>query len=50
MRPFLEKLTAAEADPFTAAYDAALGSAYPLLPDGAALMPFRRCFFVLERP
>lgn len=49
MRPFLEKLTADEARSFTAAYDAALGSAYPLLPDGSALFPFRRCFFVLEK-
>lgn len=50
MRPFLEKLSEAEAKQFTAAYDAALTSAYPLLDDGAALFPFRRCFFVLEMP
>ncbi len=50
MRPFLEKLSEAEAKQFTAAYDAALTSAYPLLEDGAALFPFRRCFFVLEMP
>lgn len=49
MRPFTEKLTAEEARHFTAAYDEALGSAYPLLPDGSALFPFRRCFFVLEK-
>lgn len=49
MRPFVEKLTADEARHFTAAYDEALGAAYPLLPDGAALFPFRRCFFVLEK-
>lgn len=48
MRPFLEKLTAPEAAAFCAAYDQALGSAYPLLADGAALMPFRRVFLVLE--
>lgn len=48
MRPYLDKLTDAEAAAFLAAYDAALGAAYPLLPDGAALMPFRRVFFVLE--
>ncbi len=48
MRPFLDKLTGPEAASFCAAYDAALGAAYPLLPDGAALMPFRRVFFVLE--
>lgn len=50
MRPFLEKLTAPEAAQFTAAYDAALTSAYPLQPDGGALFPFRRCFFVLAMP
>ena len=50
MRPFLDKLTAAEAEHFVAAYDTALTSAYPLLDDGAALFPFRRCFFVLEMP
>lgn len=48
MRPYLDKLTDAEAAVFCAAYDAALGAAYPLMPDGAALMPFRRVFFVLE--
>lgn len=48
MRPFVEKLTGPEAATYTAAYDQALAAAYPLLPDGAALMPFRRVFFVLE--
>lgn len=48
MRPFLEVLTVNEARAFVAAYDEALGVAYPLLTDGAALMPFRRCFFVLR--
>jgi len=50
MRPFLDKLSADEAQAFTAAYDTALEAAYPLLPDGRALMPFRRAFFVLEMP
>lgn len=48
MRPFVEKMTAAEAAAFAAAYDQALTAAYPLRTDGSALMPFRRCFFVLE--
>ncbi len=48
MRPFLEKLTEAEAAAFTAAYDEALGAAYPLLPDGGALMPFTRVFLALR--
>lgn len=50
MRPFVEKLTAEETAQFVAAYDAALGSAYPLLADGSVLFPFRRTFFVLETP
>ncbi len=48
MRPFVEKLTTDEELAFSAAYDAALGAAYPLLPDGAALFPFRRVFFTLK--
>lgn len=48
MRPFLEKLTEAEAKDFIHAYEAALGAAYPLMEDGAALFPFRRCFFTLQ--
>ncbi|MDG1279925.1 MAG: methyltransferase domain-containing protein [Pseudorhodobacter sp.] len=47
MRPYLDRLTPAEAQKFTAAYDAALEAAYPLLADGAALMPFRRVFFTV---
>jgi trans-aconitate 2-methyltransferase len=47
MRPYLERLTPAEASAFAAAYDSALSAAYPLLPDGAVLFPFRRCFFTL---
>jgi trans-aconitate 2-methyltransferase len=48
MRPIVEKLNADEAAQFLARYDAALLSAYPLLPDGGALLPFRRLFFVLQ--
>jgi trans-aconitate 2-methyltransferase len=48
MRPFLARLTDAEATVFVQAYEVALGSAYPLLPDGAVLFPFRRCFFTLK--
>lgn len=50
MRPFLERLEPAEAAAFTAAYDEALSVAYPLLPDGGALFPFRRTFFTLRVP
>lgn len=48
MRPFVEKLDADETDAYVSAYDKALVSAYPLLPDGGALMPFRRVFFTLK--
>jgi trans-aconitate 2-methyltransferase len=47
MRPFLEPLSPAEAAGFVAAYDSALAAAYPLRPDGSALLPFRRVFAVL---
>lgn len=48
MRPYLARLDKAEAEAFCTAYDSALGAAYPLLPDGAALLPFRRVFFTLQ--
>lgn len=48
MRPFVDKLSEAEAEVYVSAYDKALASAYPLLPDGSALMAFRRVFIVLE--
>lgn len=48
MRPFVGKMTACEAATFAAAYDQALTSAYPLLPDGSCLMLFRRVFFTLK--
>ena len=47
LRPIFAKLNAKEQKAFLKAYDAALGAAYPLLADGAALMPFRRVFFTL---
>lgn len=50
MRPFLDRLTGDQAAALTAAYDAALDGAYPRLPGGGALFPFRRLFFTLERP
>lgn len=50
MRPFLDRLTPAEAAEFTARYDAALAAAYPLGEEGGALFPFRRLFLILERP
>jgi trans-aconitate 2-methyltransferase len=47
MRPFLEKLTAAEAASFVARYETALAAAYPVEADGSVLFPFRRLFFTL---
>jgi trans-aconitate 2-methyltransferase len=47
LRPVLAQLTQGETEAFLKAYDAALGAAYPLLADGAALLPFRRVFFTL---
>jgi trans-aconitate 2-methyltransferase len=49
MRPFLDRLTKAEAHDFTQRYDAALTSAYPTEVDGAVLFPFRRLFITLTR-
>lgn len=49
MRPYLDRMDAAEAQGYTRAYDEALASAYPLRRDGSALMPFRRTFFTLRR-
>ncbi|WP_435259771.1 methyltransferase domain-containing protein [Thioclava sp. FR2] len=48
MRPFVEKLSETEAGDFIHRYEAALGSAYPLLPDGGVLFPIRRLFFTLK--
>ncbi|MCB2117362.1 MAG: methyltransferase domain-containing protein [Rhodobacteraceae bacterium] len=47
MRPFLDRLTAAEARDFVARYESALAAAYPVEPDGSVLFPFRRLFFTL---
>lgn len=49
MRPFLEGLSKTETAAFVTAYEEALAVAYPLLPDGGALFPFRRCFFILRK-
>jgi trans-aconitate 2-methyltransferase len=49
MRPFVAGLTGDEARAYVSAYDAALTTAYPALPDGRVLFPFTRVFFILER-
>lgn len=49
MRPFLDRMDAAEAAAFTARYEEALAAAYPAEPDGGTLFPFRRLFLILTR-
>lgn len=49
LRPFLGLLDPGEREDFLARYQAAVGQAYPALPDGAALLPFPRLFFVATR-
>ncbi|MDD2868335.1 methyltransferase domain-containing protein [Neomegalonema sp.] len=50
MRPYLAALSPEEGARLTAAYDAALAEAYPLLKEGGALFPFRRLFLILRTP
>ncbi len=50
MRPLADRLAPADLAAFTAAYDAALESAYPRQADGGVLFPFRRLFLTLTRP
>ncbi|HCP82639.1 MAG TPA: trans-aconitate methyltransferase [Octadecabacter sp.] len=49
MRPFMEKLDAAQSGAFVEAYEAALDVAYPRQPDGSVLFAFKRLFFVLRK-
>lgn len=49
MRPFLARMTSAEAAAFIDRYEQALPAAYPAEPDGTVLFPFRRLFIVLVR-
>jgi trans-aconitate 2-methyltransferase len=48
MRPFVDRMSEGENTAFVAAYEEALGAAYPLLPDGSVLMPFTRVFFTVR--
>ena len=48
LRPYLDRMSAAEQATFTRRYDAALEAAYPAEPDGSVLFPVRRVFFVLK--
>ncbi len=47
--PFLAALDAAEQVEFLAAYEQDVAVAYPRLPDGGVLFPFRRLFMVANR-
>lgn len=47
LRPFADKLNAAELECFISTYEAVLSGSYPLLNDGGALFPFKRLFFTL---
>lgn len=46
LRPYLDRLPAADRPAFLAAYREALEGAYPLLADGTVLLPFPRLFIV----
>jgi trans-aconitate 2-methyltransferase len=47
--PYLSALDAAEQGEFLVAYERELATAYPLLPGGGVLFPFRRLFIVANR-
>jgi trans-aconitate 2-methyltransferase len=49
LRPFASRMTPDELPGFLAAYDAALGDAYPPEADGHVLFAFRRLFITLAR-
>jgi trans-aconitate 2-methyltransferase len=49
LRPFLDPLDEGERVAYLARYEAALAKEYSLFPDGAALLPFPRLFFVATR-
>lgn len=49
LRPFLDALEEPERSGFEAAYRARVAAAYPPLPDGRTLFPFRRLFLVARR-
>ncbi|MGN8198587.1 trans-aconitate 2-methyltransferase [Salinisphaera sp. RV14] len=47
LRPYLDRLSAADEPAFLAAYREALDGAYPILADGAVLLPFPRLFILV---
>jgi trans-aconitate 2-methyltransferase len=50
LQPYLQALTADEAQRYLADYAQALSAAYPCLPDGSVLLPFPRVFLVAQKP
>jgi trans-aconitate 2-methyltransferase len=49
LRPFLDPLNDDERAAYLHRYEAAVGQAYPVLPDGTVLLPFPRLFLVAVR-
>lgn len=49
LRPFLDALQEPQRSGFEAAYRARVAAAYPPMPDGRTLFPFRRLFLVARR-
>jgi trans-aconitate 2-methyltransferase len=49
LRPYLQPLDETERRDFLAAYEQAVGAAYPAMADGTVLLPFPRLFFVAIR-
>jgi trans-aconitate 2-methyltransferase len=47
--PYMQALDEAEAREFLTAYERALAAAYPPLPDGRTLFPFKRLFIIANR-
>lgn len=50
LRPYLERLSKAEAQDFISDYRDAVDGAYPVLDDGALLLSYPRLFMVLTKP
>ena len=49
LRPFLDALGTEGSKEFLAAYAVAMRAAYPPVPDGAVLLPFRRLFMLVRK-
>jgi len=49
LRPFIDPLDSNQRTAYLVRYQAAIGQAYPALPDGTVLLPFPRLFIVAKR-